>query len=118
MQILLAGDHDDLVHVRHHDVGLEEQWQVQDHVLMALKGALGSFPAHFLVNLGMGDSVQLLPLLTVLKDDLAEFGTINFARVIVDKDGRAKLGLDLLPSWLAGLDDASGRETRINRYHN
>ena len=67
LKILLAGDDNDLVHVGDHHPGLEEQGQVHDDVLVASCCALHRLPDHLLVYLGVGDPVQLLPLLLVLQ---------------------------------------------------
>ena len=69
LKVLLAGDDNDLVHVGDHDPGLEEQGQVHDDVLVAGGRALDGLPDHLLVDLGVGDPVQLLPLLLVLKKE-------------------------------------------------
>ena len=55
------------MHVGDHDPGLEEQGQVHDDVLVAGGGALDRLPDHLLVDLGVGDPVQLLTLLLVLR---------------------------------------------------
>ena len=52
LKILLAGDHDDLVHVGDHDARLEQQRQVQHHVLVP---ACGTFH-----SLKMGDYLVFL----------------------------------------------------------
>ena len=54
LQILLAGDHDDLVHVGHHDAGLEEEREVHDDVLVTRGSTLGGLPPHLLVDLRGG----------------------------------------------------------------
>ena len=66
LKILLASDHDDLVHVGDHHPGLEQEGQVHDDVLVPGGGALDSLPPHLLVNLRMGDAIQFVPLGLVL----------------------------------------------------
>ena len=73
LEVLLAGDHDDLVHVGNHHPGLEQQRQVHDDVLVAGGGALHGLPPHLLVNLGVSDPVQLLALVLVLNTILMTF---------------------------------------------
>ena len=68
LEVLLAGDHDDLVHVWDHDAGLEEQREVHDDVLVPGGRALDCLPPHLLVDLGVSDPVQLLSLLLILTD--------------------------------------------------
>ena len=68
LKILLAGDDNDLVHVGDHHPGLEEQGQVHDDVLVAGGRALDRLPDHLLVDLRVGDPVQLLTLLLVLEE--------------------------------------------------
>ena len=46
LEVLLAGDHDDLVHVWDHDAGLEEQREVHDDVLVTRGRTLDSLPPH------------------------------------------------------------------------
>ena len=66
LEILLAGDHDYLVHVGDHDAGLEEEREVHDDVLVARGGTLSCLPPHLLVDLRVGYPVQLLSLVLVL----------------------------------------------------
>ena len=66
LKILLAGDHDDLVHVGDHHPGLEQEGQVHDDVLVPGGRALDRLPPHLLVDLGMGDSIQFVPLVFIL----------------------------------------------------
>ena len=68
LKVLLASDDNDLVHVCDHDPGLEEQGQVHDDVLVAGGRALDRLPDHLLVDLGVGDPVQLLTLLLILEE--------------------------------------------------
>jgi len=101
LKVLLAGDDNDLVHVGDHDPGLEEQGQVHDDVLVAGGRALDRLPDHLLVDLGVGDPVQLLPLLLILKDDRPECGSIELP--IVVEHTLTKLGSDSLPCLPARL---------------
>lgn len=91
-----------------HNTGLKEQRQLHDNEIVSLRKVCEDLLVHPLVDLWVGDFVQLHSLLRVVKDYFGQGSSVEFAGLC--EDSRTEHLLDLLPRLFAWFHDCSERK--------